>query len=55
MKVKDFPNWRVVIFNDRALLRSDAKYLSKDQWNILEETEVALEEDNGQTLVAENR
>lgn len=55
MKVKDFPNWCKVIFNDRALLKSDAKYLSKEQWNTLEETEVILEEDNGRTLVVENR
>lgn len=55
MKVKDFPNWRVVSFNDRALLRSDAKYLSKEQWKRLEETEVIAVEENGEKLIVENR
>lgn len=55
MKVKDFPQWRKVVFNDRAILKSDAKYFSKEQWNRLEETKVILEEDNGRTLIVENR
>lgn len=28
MKVKDFPNWRKVVFNDRTLLKNDLRYMS---------------------------
>ena len=55
MKVKDFPNWRKVVFNDRALLKSDLLYMSWQQIRALDETEVILDEDNGETLIVENR
>lgn len=55
MKVKDFPNWCKVIFNDRAILKSDLHYMSWQQIRALDEMEVILAEDNGKTLVLENR
>lgn len=55
MKVKDFPNWCKVVFDDRALLKSDLRYMSWQQIRVLNEMEVILAEDNGKTLVLENR
>ena len=55
MKVKDFPNWCKVIFNDRALLKSDSRYMSWQQIRALDEMEVVLTEDDGKTLILENR
>ena len=55
MKVKDFPNWKKVVFNDRAILKADVKYMSWEQIRALDNMEVILEEDNGKTLVVENR
>ena len=55
MKVKDFPNWHKVVFNDRAILKSDLRYMSWQQIRALDEMEVILAEDNGKTLVLENR
>lgn len=55
MKVKDFPNWCKVVFNDRTLLKSDFRYMSWQQIRTLDEMEVILTEDNGKTLVLENR
>lgn len=55
MKVKDFPNWSKVILNDRAILNSDLRYMSWQQIRALDEMEVTLEENNGKTLICENR
>ena len=55
MQVKDFPNWRKVVFNDRAILKSDLRYMSRQQIQTLDEMKVILTEDNGKTLVLENR
>lgn len=55
MKVKDFPNWSKVILNDRAILKSDLRYMSWQQVRALDEMEVMLEEDNGKILICENR
>ena len=55
MQVKDFPNWRKVVFNDRAILKSDLRYMNWQQVRALDEMEVILAEDNGKTLVLENR
>lgn len=55
MKVKDFPNWCKVVFNDRALLKSDLRYMSWQQILAIDEMEVILAEDDGKTLVLENR
>lgn len=55
MKVKDFPNWRVVVFNDRVILKSDLRYMSWQQVRALDEMEVILEEENGERLIVENR
>lgn len=55
MKVKDFSNWTKIIFNDRVILKSDLRYMSWQQVRALDEMEVVLEEDNGKTLICENR
>ena len=55
MKVKDFPNWRTVIFNDRAILKADTKFMSWEQKRALDNMEVIAEEDKGWTLICENR
>ena len=55
MKVKDFPNWHKVVFNDRAILKSDLRYMSWQQIQALDEMEVILAEGDGKTLVLENR
>lgn len=55
MKVKDFPNWWKVVFNDRAILKSNLRYMSWQQIRALDEMEVILAEDDGKTLVLENR
>ena len=55
MKVKDFPNWRKVVFNDRVILKSDLRYMSWQQIRTLNEMEVILKEDDGETLIVENR
>ena len=55
MKVKDFPNWHKVVFNDRAILKSDLRYMSWQQIQTLDEMKVILAEDDGKTLVLENR
>lgn len=55
MKVKDFPNWRKVVFNDRAILKNDLRYMSLRQIRMLDEMDVILEEDNGEMLIVENR
>lgn len=55
MKVKDFPNWRKVVFNDRAILKSDLRYMNWQQVRALDEMEVILTEDGGETLIVENR
>lgn len=55
MKVKDFPNWRRLIFRDRAILKSDLRFMSWQQVRAFDEMEVILEEDGGETLIVENR
>lgn len=55
MKVKDFPNWCKVVFNDRVILKSDLRYMSWQQIRVIDEMEVILAEKNGKTLVLENR
>lgn len=55
MKVKDFPNWCKVVFNDRAIFKSDLRYMSWQQIRALDEMEIILAEDNGKTLVLENQ
>ena len=55
MKVKDFPNWKKVVFNDRAILKADTKFMSWEQIRALDNLEVIAEEDKGRTLICENR
>ena len=54
-KVKDYQNWTRIIFKDRAILKSDIKYMSWEQIKALDNLEVLLDEDNGTTLIIENR
>ena len=54
-KVKDYQNWTRIIFKDRAILKSDIKYMSWEQIRALDNLEVLLDEDNGTTLIIENR
>ena len=53
-KVKEYQNWRKIIFLDRAILKSDLKYMSWDQIKRLDNLEVILAEDNGRVLIIEN-
>ena len=55
MKVKDFPHWQRLIFRDRVILKSDLRYMSWQQVRALDNLDVLLEEDGGETLVLENR
>ena len=55
MKVKDFPNWKKVVFNDRAILKADTKFMSWEQIRALDNLEVIAEEDKGRTLICKNR
>lgn len=55
MKVKDFPNWQRLIFRDRAILKSDVRYMNWQQVRALDEMEVIITEDNEKTLILENR
>ena len=54
MKVKDFPNWKKVAFNDRAILKADTKFMSREQIRALDNLEVLAEEDTGRTLICKN-
>lgn len=53
-KVKEYQNWQRIIFQDRAILKSDLKYMSWDQIARLDNLEVTLAEDNGKTLIIES-
>lgn len=53
-KVKEYQNWRRIIFLDRVILKSDLYYMSWDQIRRLDNLEVTLAEDNGETLIIEN-
>ena len=55
MKVKDFPNWKKVVFNDRAILKADTKFMSWEQIRALDNLEVIKEENKGRTLICEDR
>ena len=54
-KVKDYQNWKRIIFKDRAILKNDIKYMSWEQIKALDNVNVALDEDNGKTLIIETR
>lgn len=57
MKVKEFPNWEKVVFQDRAILKTDLRFMSWQQVRALDEMEVILaeEEEGGTVLIIENR
>lgn len=54
-KVKEYKNWNKIIFGDRAILKSDLKYLGWSQIRDIENLDVLLDEDKGRTLVVENK
>ncbi len=54
-KVKDYQNWERIFFPDRTILKCDIKYMSWEQIKALDNLDVALDEDNGKTLIIENR
>lgn len=53
-KVKEYQNWKKIILQDRAILKSDLKYMSWDQIRRLDNLEVTLAEDRGRILIIEN-
>ena len=53
-KVKEYQNWQRIIFQDRTILKADLKYMSWGQIIRLDNLEVTLSEDNGETLIIEN-
>ena len=55
MKVKDSPNWEKVVFNDRAILKADTKFMSWEQIYALNNLEVVTVKGKGRTLICENR
>ena len=55
MKVKDFPNWKNVVLNDRVILKVDTNFMAWEQIYALNNLEVIEEEDKGRTLICENR
>lgn len=54
-KVKEFKNWKRIIFEDRTILKSDLQFMSWEQVNALDDLEVILDEDNGETLVVSKK
>lgn len=54
-KVKEFKNWKRIIFEDRTILKSDLRFMSWNQIKALDDLEVTLDEDNGETLVVSKK
>ena len=54
MKVKDFPNWKKVVFNDRTILKADTKFMSWEQIYALDNLEVVTVKGKGRTLICKN-
>lgn len=55
MKVKDFPAWQKLIFNDRVILKSDLRFFNWEQIKSLDNMEVIATDDHEKTLIIENR
>lgn len=55
MKVKDFSEWRKIIFNDRTILKNDLRFFSWEQIKSLDNMEVIATDDHETTLIIENR
>ena len=55
MKVKDFPNWKNVVLNDRVILKVDTNFMSWEQIYALNNLEVVTVKGKGRTLICENR
>lgn len=49
-KVKEFKNWKRIILNDRTILKPDLRFMSWQQIKALDDLEVTLDEDDGETL-----
>ena len=54
MKVKDFPNWKKAVFNDRTILKADTKFMSWEQIRALDNLEVVTVKGKGRTLICKN-
>ena len=55
MKVKDFPNWKNVVLNDRVILKVDINFMSWEQICALNNLEVIKVKGKGRTLICKNR
>ena len=51
MKVKDFPNWKNVVLNDRVILRVDIGFMSWEQIYALNNLDVIKVKGKGRTLI----
>lgn len=51
MKVKDFPNWKNVVLNDRVILKVDTNFMSWEQIRALDNLEVVTVKGKGRTLI----
>ena len=54
MKVKDFPNWKNVVLNDRVILKVDIGFMSWEQIYALNNLDVIKVKGNGRTLICKN-
>ena len=54
MKVKDFPNWKNVVLNDRVILKIDVEFMSWEQIYALNNLDVIKVKGKGRTLICKN-
>ena len=54
MRVKDFPNWKNVVLNDRVILKIDIEFMSWEQICALNNLEVITVKGKGRTLICKN-
>ena len=54
MKVKDFPNWKNVVLNDRVILKIDIEFMSWEQICALNNLEVITVKGKGRTLICKS-
>jgi hypothetical protein len=49
-QVKDFSNWKKIVFKNKAILRIDLSLMSKEQRTAIEELYVLSDQDSGRIL-----
>ena len=54
MKVKDFPNWKNVVLDDRVILKIDIEFMSWEQIRALNNLDVITVKGKGRTLICKN-